>query len=39
MPSTNVDRITAAIGDNARAKADSLGRKTVTVTAPDFKKP
>ncbi|HET7620541.1 MAG TPA: tetratricopeptide repeat protein [Gemmatimonadaceae bacterium] len=39
MPAANVDRITSAIGDNARAKADSLGRKTITVKAPDFKKP
>ncbi len=39
MPSANVDRITAAIGANARAKADSLGRKTITVKPPDFKKP
>jgi hypothetical protein len=39
MPSANVDRISAAIGENARAKADSLGRKTVTVKPPDFKKP
>jgi hypothetical protein len=39
MPATNVDRITTAIGENARAKADSLGRKTITVKPPDFKKP
>lgn len=39
MSSVNVDRITAAIGENARAKADSLGRKTITVKAPDFQKP
>jgi hypothetical protein len=39
MPSTNVDRITAAIGENARVKADSLGRKTITVKPPDFEKP
>jgi hypothetical protein len=39
MPSVNVDRITSAIGENARAKADSLGRKTITVKPPDFQKP
>ena len=39
MPAINVDRITSAIGDNARAKADSLGRKTMTVKPPDFQKP
>ena len=39
MPALNVDRITSAIGDNARAKADSLGRKTITVKPPDFDKP
>jgi hypothetical protein len=39
LPAANVDRITAAIGENARAKADSLGRKTITVKPPDFKKP
>jgi tetratricopeptide (TPR) repeat protein len=39
MPAVNVDRITSAIGDNAKAKADSLGRKTITVKPPDFDKP
>jgi hypothetical protein len=39
LPSVNVDKITSAIGDNARAKADSLGRRTVTVKTPDFGKP
>lgn len=39
MPSVNVDRITSAIGENARAKADSLGRKSITVKPPDFGKP
>lgn len=39
MPEVNVDRITSAIGENARAKADSLGRKTITVKPPDFGKP
>lgn len=39
LPSANIDRITAAIGENARAKADSLGRKTITVKPPDFQKP
>jgi hypothetical protein len=39
LPSVNVDRITEAIGENARAKADSLGRKTITVKPPVFEKP
>ena len=39
MPSANVDRITSAIGEHARAKADSLGRKPITVKPPDFGKP
>jgi hypothetical protein len=39
IPSLNVDRITSAIGENARQKADSLGRKTITVKPPDFDKP
>ena len=39
MPAVNVDRITSAIGENARAKADSLGRNSITVKAPDFGKP
>jgi tetratricopeptide (TPR) repeat protein len=39
MPAINVDRITSAIGENARAKADSMGRKTITVKPPVFDKP
>ena len=35
----NVDRITTAIGANAKARADSLGRKTITIKPPDFEKP
>lgn len=35
----NVDRITTAIGANAKARADSLGRKTITIKEPDFEKP
>jgi tetratricopeptide (TPR) repeat protein len=35
----NVDKITTAIGANAKARADSLGRKTITVKPPDFDKP
>ena len=39
LPAINVDRITTAIGENAKARADSLGRKTVTVKPADFDKP
>ena len=39
IPSVNVDRITEAIGENARAKADSLGKKTISVKPPVFEKP
>jgi hypothetical protein len=39
MPSVSLDRITSAIGENARHKADSLGRKTISVKPPDFDKP
>ena len=35
----NVDRITTAIGAKAKARADSLGRNTITVKPPDFDKP
>lgn len=35
----NVERITTAIGNNAKARADSLSRKTVSVKPPDFGKP
>ncbi|HEY9449526.1 MAG TPA: hypothetical protein VIQ60_07215, partial [Gemmatimonadaceae bacterium] len=36
LPSINVDRITSAIGANARARADSIGRTTMTVKPPVF---
>lgn len=35
----DVDRITSAIGESARARADSLGSKTITVKPPVFDKP
>jgi hypothetical protein len=35
----NVERITTAIGNNAKARADSISRKTISVKPPDFGKP